>query len=189
MIGRRRLLSLAPLAFLPPALLHAQETARPKRPDVIYEPTPPAVVDAMLDLARVRRGDVLYDLGSGDGRIPIRAAQRVSDLQATGIEIDPKLLVEARENAVAAGVADRVRFLEADLFTTDFSAASVVTLYLMNWINEKLRPKLLAELNPGTRVVSHHFDMGSWKPDAVRTAAGRRIFLWTIPARRPTPGG
>jgi hypothetical protein len=98
------------------------------------------------------------------------------------------LLMEARQNALAAGVADRVSFLEADLFTADLRAATVVTLYLMNWINEQLRPRLLAELNPGTRVVSHHFDMGSWKPDAVRTVAGRRIFLWTIPARRMTTG-
>lgn len=151
-------------------------------PDVIYVPTPPEVVEAMLDMVELRDGDVLYDLGSGDGRIPIAAAKRVQ-VKATGIDIDPQRIREAKANAAAAGVTDEVTFKQADLFTSDFSDASVVTLYLLDTLNEKLRPKLLAELKPGTRIVSHAFRMGDWEPEKEQTINGRTIYFWTVPER------
>ncbi len=154
-----------------------------REPDVIYVPTPEPVVDAMLNLARVREGDVLYDLGSGDGRIPIAAAQRFG-VRGVGIDINPVRIREANANAERAGVTDLVTFKEADLFETDISEATVVTLYLLQSLNVKLRPKLLAELRPGTRIVSHAFDMaGHWEPEATQTIDGTRIFLWTVPER------
>lgn len=158
------------------------ETAGERTPDVIYVPTPQPVVDAMLEMAKVRKGDILYDLGSGDGRIPITAA-KVYGVRATGIDIDPKRIAEANANARAAGVTDLVTFKQADLFTSDFSDASVVTLYLLNSLNEKLRPKLLAELKPGTRIVSHAFRMGDWEPQAQQDIDGAMIYFWTVPPR------
>ncbi|MEN4902368.1 class I SAM-dependent methyltransferase [Luteimonas sp. TWI1437] len=162
----------------------AEGAPRPSRePDVIYVPTPEPVVDAMLNLAKVREGDVLYDLGSGDGRIPIAAAQRFG-VRAVGIDINPVRVHEANANAEAAGVTDLVTFKEADLFQEDISQASVVTLYLLQSLNVKLRPKLLAELKPGTRIVSHAFDMADqWTPEATQEVDGTRIYLWTVPAR------
>ena len=157
-------------------LLPAQET---RHPDVPYLPTPQPVVDAILKLAGVKSGDVLYDLGSGDGRIPITAA-RLHGIRAVGIEIDPKLIAEARANAVAAGVQNKVRFTEADLFTANFADATVITLYLKPALNLKLMPRLKSELRPGTRIVSHNFDMGDWKPDRRIEVEGRYLFLWTI---------
>ncbi|MGE0592850.1 MAG: cyclopropane-fatty-acyl-phospholipid synthase family protein [Vicinamibacterales bacterium] len=154
----------------------------PRAPDVIYVPTPQEVVDAMLELAKVGPDDVLYDLGSGDGRIPVTAAQRFG-IRAVGIDIDPQRIREANGNAESAGVADRVTFLNQDLFTTDFSEATVVTLYLLPSLNLKLMPTLRSELRPGTRIVSHAFDMGDWVPDETVDVNGRRIFLWTIPPR------
>lgn len=154
-----------------------------RTPDVIYVPTPEAVVDAMLELAGVGPDDVLYDLGSGDGRIPIAAARR-HGIRAVGIDIDPVRIREANENAQAAGVTDLVTFREEDLFQSDISEASVVTLYLLQSLNVKLRPKLLAELKPGTRIVSHSFDMADeWVPEQTREVDSRRIFLWTVPER------
>jgi len=156
-----------------------------RAPDVIYVPTPQEVVDQMLKLAKVGKNDVLYDLGSGDGRIPVTAAKRFG-IRATGIDIDPQRIAEANENAKKNGVSHLVRFKREDLFKTDFSDATVVTLYLLPDLNVKLRPRLLAELKPGTRVVSHQFDMGTWKPDRkVELSAGRVIYLWTIPERKP----
>ena len=152
-------------------------------PDVMYVPTPQAVVDAMLTLAGVRAGDVLYDLGSGDGRIPITAAQRFG-IRAVGIDIDEERVAAARANAKAAGVEQLVSFREEDLFTADFGEASVVTLYLLDSLNLKLRPRLLAELRPGTRIVSHAFLMGDWEPQRAIDVGGRRIYLWTVPERR-----
>ncbi|QDX26073.1 class I SAM-dependent methyltransferase [Sphingomonas suaedae] len=157
-------------------------SAPSQTPDVIYVPTPPEVVEAMLDMVALRDGDVLYDLGSGDGRIPIAAAKRVK-VKATGIDIDPQRIKEANANAAAAGVTDEVTFRQADLFTSDFSDASVVTLYLLDTLNEKLRPKLLAELKPGTRIVSHAFRMGDWEPEKEQTINGRTIYFWTVPER------
>ena len=151
-------------------------------PDVIYVPTPPAVVEAMLDMVKLRDGDVLYDLGSGDGRIPIAAAKR-KQVRAVGIDIDPQRIAEANANAKTAGVTGEVSFKQADLFTSEFSDATVVTLYLLDTLNEKLRPKLLAELKPGTRIVSHAFRMGDWEPEKEETIDGRTIYYWTVPER------
>jgi SAM-dependent methyltransferase len=149
-------------------------------PDVVYVPTPPAVVDAMLELAAVTRNDVVYDLGSGDGRIVIAAAKKYG-ARGVGIEIDPALTKTAADNAAAAGVADRVRFVTQNLFAADLKGATVVTLYLLQSINERLRPKLVRELKPGTRVVSHVFNMGpEWPPQRELTVGRSRIFLWTI---------
>lgn len=151
-------------------------------PDVMYVPTPYEVVDAMLEVAKVGDGDVLYDLGSGDGRIPITAAQRYRIARAVGIDINPQRVREANDNRTKAGVGDRVTFVNADLFESDFSDATVVTLYLLPSLNLKLLPKLLKELKPGTRVMSHAFDMGGWKPDRVLNVDGRSVYFWTIPA-------
>ncbi|MFL6587149.1 MAG: SAM-dependent methyltransferase [Luteimonas sp.] len=163
---------------------HAESAPRPSRePDVIYVPTPEPVVDAMLNLAGVKEGDVLYDLGSGDGRIPIAAAQRFG-VRGVGIDINPVRVREANANAETAGVTNLVTFKEADLFEEDISEASVVTLYLLQSLNVKLRPKLLAELKPGTRIVSHAFDMADqWEPEQTQEVDGTRIYLWTVPER------
>src|ERR671935_480144 len=162
----------------------AAATAQSQQPDVIFVPTPQEVVDAMLKLANVHQGDVLYDLGSGDGRIPVTAAKRYG-IRAYGIDIDPQRIQEANENAKKNGVTHLVQFRREDLFKTNFKEATVVTLYLLPDLNVKLRPRLLAELKPGTRVVSHQFDMGTWKPDKkVELSAGRTIYLWTIPPRK-----
>ena len=143
----------------------AQQPLKPleKKPDVPYMPTHEKVVAEMLKVAKVGKDDVLYDLGSGDGRIVITAAKEFGT-RGVGVDIDPDLIKEARENAVKAGVADKVKFLQQDLFETDIREATVVTLYLWPEINLRLRPKLLSDLKPGTRVVSHNHDMGDWKP-------------------------
>ena len=159
----------------------AQSTTQ--RPDVIFVPTPQEVVDKMLEIAKVGKGDVLYDLGSGDGRIPVTAAKRFG-IRATGIDIDPQRIEEANENARKNGVTKLVQFKQEDLFKTKFSDATVVTLYLLPDLNVKLRPRLLAELKPGTRIVSHQFDMGTWKPERKVELNGRTIYLWTVPARK-----
>ncbi|GHA79956.1 SAM-dependent methyltransferase [Cognatilysobacter bugurensis] len=159
----------------------AQKPAR--EPDVIYVPTPQPVVDAMLEMAEVKKGDVLYDLGSGDGRIPITAAKKYG-VRGTGIDINPQRIAEANENAQREGVTELVTFKEADLFKEDFSDANVVTLYLLDSLNEKLRPRLLAELKPGTRIVSHAFRMGDWEPEETRTVANSTIYRWTVPERK-----
>lgn len=154
-----------------------------RQPDVVFVPTPHEVVDAMLKLAEVRDGDILYDLGSGDGRIPIAAAKKFK-VRAVGIDIDPQRIREANANARAAGVTDEVAFRQEDLFQADFSDATVVTLYLLDSLNEKLRPKLLKELKPGTRIVSHVFRMGDWEPEQTQQAGGSTIYRWTIPQRK-----
>ena len=153
-----------------------------RAPDVIFVPTPHEVVDAMLKVAKVGKGDVLYDLGSGDGRIPITAAQKYGIARGIGIDINPERISEANENLAKAGVGDRVRFLNADLFESNLSEATVVTLYLLPTLNLKVLPKLLKELKPGTRIVSHAFDMGSWKPEQTLNVDGRSVYFWTIPA-------
>jgi precorrin-6B methylase 2 len=151
--------------------------------DVIFLPTPPEVVSAMLDLAKVTKDDVVYDLGSGDGRTPITAAKE-HGARGVGVEFNPKLVALSRQNAEKAGVGDRVRFINADLFETDLSEASVVTLYLLGSLNQKLMPKLRRELKPGSRIVSHAFTMGEeWKPDEERTVNGKNIYLWIVPPR------
>jgi SAM-dependent methyltransferase len=156
------------------------QTPELRKPDVFYVPTPQAVVDAMLKIANVTGTDVVYDLGCGDGRIPITAAQRFG-AKGIGIDIDPVRIREANENAKTAGVTDKVTFLNQDLFTSDFRDATVVTLYLLPSLNEKLMPKLKAELKPGTRVVSHAFDMGpTWPAEKTEQVEGKTIYYWTI---------
>ena len=151
-------------------------------PDVIYVSTPPDVVDAMLRVANVTKDDIVYDLGSGDGRIVIAAAKQYG-ARGIGIDIDPELIKEATENARREGVADRVTFIQADLFEADFREATVVTLYLLPLLNLKLQPRLLEQLAPGTRIVSHAFDMGDWTPERTLVVSGRDVYLWTVPAR------
>jgi cyclopropane fatty-acyl-phospholipid synthase-like methyltransferase len=149
--------------------------------DIGFEPTPMAVADAMLELAGVTAGDVVYDLGSGDGRIVIRAAQKFG-ARGVGIEIQPGLVAAARRAAADAGVADKVTFVEDDFFHADISAATVVTLYLWPSVNDRLEARLRRELRPGTRIVSHAFGIGNWKPEAsVRAANGRELLRWTVP--------
>lgn len=150
--------------------------------DVPYVPTSAAVVEAMLKLAGVKNGDMVYDLGCGDGRIVIAAAKNFG-ARGVGVDINPDRIREANENARTAGVQNRVRFLERDMFTADIHDADVVTLYLLSSVNLKLRSKLLQELRPGTRVVSNTFDMGDWKPDKETIVDGRRVMLWTVPKK------
>lgn len=162
-------------------------TLRP--PDVVYVPTPNEVVERMLAIANVDANDVLYDLGSGDGRIPIMAVQERGVSRAVGIDIDPQRIQEANINAQQAGVTDRVQFLNQDLFDSDFSDATVVTLYLLPDLNIKLRPQLFSQLEPGTRVVSHDFDMGEWQPEQIEkvdiNGQTHTVYLWRIPANLP----
>jgi precorrin-6B methylase 2 len=182
--------ALIVLAFAVPAgaqtAVQKAPAAAPQKPlrspDVIFVPTPHEVVDAMLEVAQVGKGDVLYDLGSGDGRIPITAALRHGIARGIGIDINPQRIREANENLAKAGVGDRVRFINADLFESDLSEATVVTLYLLPELNLKLLPKLLKDLKPGTRIVSHAFDMGTWKPEQALKVNGRSVYFWTIPA-------
>ena len=149
-------------------------------PDIHYVPTPDAVVEAMLDVAQVTSTDVVYDLGSGDGRIVIEAARKYG-ARGVGIELDAELNKQALRNAQKAGVADRVRFVQADFFKVDLSEATVVTLFLSPNINQRLQPKLKRELKPGARVVSHRFPMPpEWKPDRDLAVKGTHVFLWTI---------
>jgi SAM-dependent methyltransferase len=156
-----------------------------KRPDVIYVPTPYRVVEEMLRVADVRENDRIYDLGCGDGRIVISAAQRFGS-RGVGVDIDPRRIAESRQNAVEAKVDHLVQFLEQDLFTTDFGDATVVTLYLLPILNLQLRPRLLTELKPGTRVISHDFGMSEWIPDRkTLVVIGERhhwIYCWIVPA-------
>lgn len=153
------------------------------RPDVPYLPTPDAVVTEMLTVADVGGSDILYDLGSGDGRIVITAARKFGT-RGTGVELSAKLVRESNENARKAGVSDRVRFLRQDLFKTDLREATVVTLYLFSEVNIRLRPKLFDELKPGSRVVSHDFNMGEWTPDRTIQVPGPHVvYYWLIPAQ------
>jgi cyclopropane fatty-acyl-phospholipid synthase-like methyltransferase len=166
------------------ALLVASASAgqyRPNRvPDVPFVPTPERVVDAMLALAHVTPADVVYDLGSGDGRIPITAAKTFGAF-GVGIEMDSLLIRRSNDNLKQAGVGDRVRFVYGDLFETDISGASVVTMFLLPRLTERLIPKFKRELRPGTRIVSHKFDMGeTWPPDQSQDVDGLTIYLWTI---------
>jgi tRNA G37 N-methylase Trm5 len=196
--------AVAALVFVAPACRRptaAKETtkegtssAATRKPDVIFVPTPEPVVEEMMELADVKPGDTVYDLGCGDGRIAIAAAKRGAK-KSVCVDIDPQRIAEARENVKEQGVQDRVTLLQADLFQVDFSDADVVTLYLLPDLNLKLRPKLLA-LRPGTRIVSHAFDMGDWKPEVERVVDGKTVYAWTVPehgrrvqARTPTSSG
>ena len=173
------------MAALLLAALGCESQGGLRRPDVHYEPTAPDVVQVMLRLAKVKPGDVVYDLGCGDGRIVIEAVRQF-DARGVCVDIDPERIADSVDNARAAGVADRIQFLNQDLFVTDISKATVIMLFLSRELNLKLRPRLLDELKPGTRIVSHWHDMGDWKPqETVRVQSERRerpVYLWTIPA-------
>ncbi|KQQ97269.1 cyclopropane-fatty-acyl-phospholipid synthase family protein [Massilia sp. Leaf139] len=166
--------------LLPAAPLLAQTTVTTPSLDVPYVPTPQEVVERMLQMAKVGKNDVLFDLGCGDGRIVVTAAKS-HGARGTGIDLDSERIGEARKNAQQAGVADKVSFKVADLFETDVSAASVVTLYLLPNVNTRLRPQLWKQLKVGSRVVSHAFDMGpEWPPEKTESVEGRTIYYWTI---------
>lgn len=152
--------------------------------DVPFVESPQPVVSKMLELANVSKDDVVYDLGSGDGRIPISAATKYG-ARGVGIEIKPHLVEKARKNAKRSGVSELVEFRQGDLFEADISEATVVTLYLLPSVNDRLRPKLFRELKPGTRVVSHDFDMNEWEPDTTWDSAGETVYRWTIPEEVP----
>ena len=179
----RRLILPILLSVLCVGTLAAQQAAQQpalRTPDVIFVPTPHEVVAAMLSLAKVGPDDVVYDLGSGDGRIPIAAVQKFNAKKAVGIDINPERIKEAEENHKAAGVGDRVKFILGDMFEEKIGEATVVTLYLLPSLNTKLIPKFKAELKPGTRIVSQSFDMKPWDPDETIEAEGRTIYLWIV---------
>jgi SAM-dependent methyltransferase len=156
------------------------QNATPPVLDVPYVPTPQPVVDKMLQMAKVTKKDVLYDLGCGDGRMVVTAAKKYG-ARGIGIDIDPKRIADAKANAKKAGVTSRTKFAVGDLFQSDLSDATVVTLYLLNSINRKLRPQLWEQLKVGTRVVSHSFDMGDeWPPERTEVVDGSTIYYWTI---------
>jgi len=174
--------ALAQSSGAPPAADRAAQTAAPKRPlDVPFVPTRQEVVDQMLKMADVDKNDHVIDLGSGDGRIVISAAKLGA--RGVGVDINPVRIAESRENARTAGVEERVRFIEGNLFTADLSGATAVTLYLLPEVNLKLRPKLLRELRPGTPIVSHDFDMGEWQPDRTVNMGTATVYQWIVPAQ------
>ncbi len=170
------------VASIPASAIVIAQEAPARRPDVIYVPTPEAVVEAMLQVANVGKDDIVYDLGCGDGRIPVTAAKKYG-ARGIGIDIDPQRIAEANENVKKNKVEDKVKIIQGDLFQQDLSQATVVTLYLLPSLNVKLMPKLMKELKPGTRVVSHAFDMGDWKPEKEIDVEGRKVYYWTIPKR------
>ena len=173
--------AVAAVPALPARAAVYEDPEAPRIPDVMFVPTPDAVVETMLDMADVGPRDVVYDLGCGDGRIVVGAAMRGAR-RAVGVDIDPDRVKEARERAKAAGVEDRVEIIEGNLFDVDLRDATVVTLYLLPSLNLRLRPKL-QKLRPGTRILSHDFDMGDWKPDRVREVLGKTVYFWTVPRR------
>jgi precorrin-6B methylase 2 len=178
MKASKKLFSLLLIAVFSTSVAFAQETVNR---DVPYVPTSEEVVNAMLSLAKVSGNDIVYDLGCGDGRIVITAAKKFG-AKGVGIDIDPQRIREANENARKAEVTDKVRFIQNDLFKSDFSEATVVTLYLLPAVNLKLRPQLMKQLKPGTRIVSHAFDMGDWKPEKTVNVDGTTLYFWTVPA-------
>jgi len=188
----RSLRRVAILALLALSSAVAQAPKAKRTPDVPYVPTTEPAVEAMLSLAKVTKNDVVYDLGCGDGRIVVTAAKKFG-ARGVGIDINPERIAEARENAKRNGVEHLVRFIEGDLFEADIREASVVTLFLLSSVNLKLRPKLLSDLKPGTRIVSNTFDMGDWKPDKEFTLddngedsyLSHKFYLWVIPKEKP----
>ena len=163
------------------AIAVAQDTIFENKKIVPFVPTPQEVVDKMIELAGVKKGDLVYDLGSGDGRIVVTAAKKGA--KAVGFEIDGDLVKQSRDNIRKAGVQEQAEIRQQDILTVDLSAASVVTMYLLPDVNLQLRPNILSQLKPGSRVVSHAFDMGDWKPDRTERVDGRTLYLWTIPAK------
>jgi SAM-dependent methyltransferase len=161
---------------------YAQDGQDKPKLDVIYVPTPQEVVDRMLEMAQVKAGDFVIDLGCGDGRNVVTAAQKFG-ARGFGVDIDPERIKEANENAKKAGVADKVEFRIANLFETKISDANVMMMYLLSTINLKLRPRILDEMKPGSRIVSHAFDMGDWKPDQRDTVGYRNVYSWIVPAK------
>lgn len=179
---RRNTLKICAVAFVSGlgGMQAIAQDAKPPVLDVPYVPTPQPVVDKMLQMARVTKKDLLYDLGCGDGRMVVTAAKKYG-ARGIGIDIDPKRISDAKANAKKAGVTSRTTFTVGDLFQTDLSDATVVTLYLLNSINRKLRPQLWEQLKVGTRVVSHSFDMGDeWPPEKTEVVDGSTIYYWTI---------
>jgi precorrin-6B methylase 2 len=180
------LLALFILSFIQPGTstlfrqaVYAQDLESKKI--VPFVPTPQEVVDKMIELAGVKKGDVVYDLGSGDGRIVITAAKKGA--RAVGFDVDGDLVKESRENIRKAGLEKMAEIKQQDILTVDLSPASVVTMYLLPDVNLKLRPNIMKQMKPGSRVVSHAFDMGDWKPDKVERVNGRTVYLWTVPAK------
>jgi tRNA G37 N-methylase Trm5 len=171
--------SLSAVAGLAVASALAATTAGPPLREVPYVPTPAVVVERMLELAEVKEGDVVYDLGCGDGRIVIAAVKRPG-VRGVCVDINPVRIQESRTNARKEGVDDRIRFVERDLFKVPLGEATVVTLYLLPEVNVRLRPRLRAQLRKGARVVSHDFDMGDWAPDQTVTQTGSMIYLWKV---------
>ena len=167
-----------------PAAPAAEAPVKEVHKDVPYVPTPEPVVDKMIELAKVTKDDVAYDFGCGDGRLVI-AAVKAGAKRGLGVDIDPERIKEANENAKTAGVTDKVKFEEKDLFTMDFKDATVLTMYLLPSVNMKLRPKILDEMKPGSRVVSHAFDMEDWEPEQEVTVepGGQTVYMWTVPAK------
>ena len=172
--------ALTSLAALLPATAGAQAPAAAL--DVPYVPTPQHVVERMLEIAAVRPGEQVFDLGCGDGRMVVSAAEKFG-ARGFGVDLNPQRIEEANANAQRAGVADKVEFRVGDLFETDISQADVLAMYLLSEVNLRLRPKILETMKPGARVVSHAFNMGDWRPDRQETLDGRNIYLWVVPAR------
>jgi SAM-dependent methyltransferase len=163
-------------------LTQAQDAPSENKKIVPFVPTPQEVVDKMIELGGIKKGDTVYDLGSGDGRIVITAAKKGA--RAVGFEIDPDLIKESRENIKKAGVENLAEIRQQDILTVDLSPANVVTMYLLPDVNMKLRPNVLKQMKPGSRVVSHAFDMGDWKPDKTERVNGRTVYLWNVPAKK-----
>jgi cyclopropane fatty-acyl-phospholipid synthase-like methyltransferase len=172
---------IAPVPLDPVAF--AQDSIFENKKIVPFVPTPQEVVDKMVELGGVKKGDIVYDLGSGDGRIVITAAKKGA--KAVGFEIDGDLVKQSRDNIRKSGVQAQAEIRQQDILTVDLSAASVVTMYLLPDVNLQLKPKIQSQLKPGSRVVSHAFDMGDWKPDRIERVEGRTLYLWTIPAKAP----
>ena len=168
------------LPILSPGIAQGQDLESKKI--VPFVPTPQEVVDKMIELAGVKKGDVVYDLGSGDGRIVITAAKKGA--KAVGFDVDGDLVKESRANIQKAGVQDSAEIKHQDILTVDLSPASVITMYLLPDVNLKLRPHILSQMKPGSRIVSHAFDMGDWKPEKTERVNGRTIYLWIVPAKK-----
>lgn len=180
------LVAVAPVYSQIPAQPNRKQPPTTVRKDVPYVATSSEVVKAMLKMANVGKGDVVYDLGCGDGRIVVSAVKDFGAKSGVGVDIDPELIRQAKHKARRANITDKATFIEGDLFKTDLREATVVTLYLYPSVNLRLLPKLLDELKPGTRIVSHDFDIGDWKPEKTEKVGKSTIYFWTIPQDKTT---